>query len=269
MGNTTSTTDDKMVSSRPETNNLIVSNTNTDNKECDNVNMREKFIERLNVLGHNGEAICALLKHDKCVIAGSFAMQVVTGDNFEDSDIDIFSFDDSDILAYLLAEGYTKKIDTDKYKTKTIEKNDSDTVDSNKINNIKNSEHNISETKISTYRYRINHIKRVTTHYVSKSKVPIQIIVMDPRCQNKTQQHDGMILSNESMNNCIETNFDLDFCKILFDGTNVIKYDNDALKNKMCTFSISKNKLTDTRLTNTWSRIQKYAKRGYTTLVTK
>jgi len=92
------------------------------------------------------------------------------------------------------------------------------------------------------YRDRVNNIKNVTTHHIPESIVPIQVIVMDKFGQTKSQRekHNNIMISKESMNHCIKEDFDLDFCKIIFDGTNVIKYDNDALKNKICTFSISK-----------------------------
>lgn len=231
---------------------------------------KDKFIKKLDSLGHNGNAICELLIHDKCVIAGSFALQVLIDFNFADSDIDIFTFNDEPIKKYLLANDYKIKVDTQ----------------------------NIEYKKKLGYEQKITHIKNVTTYIGSSSKVPIQVILINERPSEENLQYycdihkitqkskdtcDECIKSgnmnplklvsekieNNSMNEYIENNFDLDICKIIFDGTNINKYDHDSIKNKKCVFSISKKPMNDAQYHATWDRIKKYTERGYNFEITK
>jgi hypothetical protein len=75
--------------------------------------------------------------------------------------------------------------------------------------------------------------------------------------------------SNYTMNKYIVGAFDLDFCKIIFDGININKYDNNSVATKTCTFSISKCNRSDVSIGSTFHRIRKYASRGYDTIITK
>ena len=120
----------------------------------------------------------------------------------------------------------------------------------------------MKDDNVKTYgkmpcKYKINKITRVTSFISPKSTTPVQIILMDKSTDNL------------SMNECVAKNFDLDFCKIIFDGQNVIRYDNGTADNKQCTFSMSKNNLNETQLYATWHRIKKYTARGYDVIVTK
>jgi len=202
------------------------------------VPMRERFIQRLEALGHNGQEICDLLIPDHTVIAGSFAMQVLTDVYFteKNSDIDIFTYNDTKIGEYLVSRGYT--VVQDDGSKKYVNKSD-------------------ENEKILPYKYMINQIQRVTTYTSEKSAIPIQVILMK---QSETEI---------SMNLLIAQNFDLDFCKVVFDGQDMQKYDNGSIDIKQCTFSIKKSGLNQAQLDATWQRIKKYTNRGYSIVVTK
>jgi hypothetical protein len=202
------------------------------------VPMRDRFIQRLQTLGHNGEEISDLLVPDHTVIAGSFALQVLTDTYFTEkgSDIDIFTYNDTKIGEYLISRGYT--VVQDDGSKKYVNKSD-------------------ENEKILPYKYRINQIQKVTTYTSEKSAIPIQIILM--------KQSDP----EKSMNRLIAENFDLDFCKVVFDGNDVMRYDNGSIDTKQCTFSVKKCGLNQTQLDTTWKRIKKYTNRGYSIVVTK
>lgn len=196
------------------------------------INMREAFVRRLDTLGHNGNEICDLLIPDHTVIAGSFAIQVLTNNFFTDkkTDVDIFTYDDKKLNDYFLTKGYSMVDEaTKKYGTG-------------------------SKGEKIPYKYKIGKISKVISYDIPESATPIQIILME---------------KSDSMNQCIENNFDLDFCKIIFDGQNIIRYDNGSLDTKQCIFSMSKNNLNETQLYATWHRIKKYTARGYGVIVTK
>lgn len=51
---------------------------------------KQIIINRLNELGLDGETFCHQLAKFKCLMAGSFPLQCLLGETYENSDIDIF-----------------------------------------------------------------------------------------------------------------------------------------------------------------------------------
>ena len=222
MGNTYSAQKDTtVVNSTNNCNTNLINKIDTVNPEEDTINVRNKFIASICELGHNGREICDLLKYDECVIAGSFPLQVMTGNTFKGSDIDIFtnSYDHlQKIETYLHANGY----------------------------NVRKAEYIVREG-INTM--RLAKIKSVTTYdKCYGSHTPIQLILLDSK------------YSGNSMNDYIKKEFDIDFCKIIFDGTNII---NSKLAKKEGTVALSSlSERNDAQMNRVWKRIIKYANRG-------
>ncbi len=275
----------------------------TTNNTLTKINMRKKFIERLNLLGHDGYSICDLLIPDKCVISGSFAMQVITKDSFKDSDIDIFTFNDDSIKIKLLSNGYTIKTNTIKNETykkgmdKDIEKKDIIKIESYKkdMDKLKTYKEGLGKKENGVKQHKI---KNVTTYYKEGVNVPVQVILINDDTEIKTYNvfmnqfnkniENSLSLRDEcikngylktlknyykktepaSMNDYIKNYFDLDFCKIIFDGNYIIKCDNGSIDNRKCKFSLSQNKKSDLQMDATWKRIKKYVNRGYCVEIT-
>ena len=60
------------------------------NYEIIEENYRQIFVDRLNQLGIDGESFCHELMMHKCIMAGSFPLQCLLGEYYENSDIDVF-----------------------------------------------------------------------------------------------------------------------------------------------------------------------------------
>ncbi len=204
--------------------------------EKQNDDFIKKFIEKLDSLGHNGKDICSLLIPDKTVISGSFCLQVLTNESYDNSDIDIFTFDSKPFEEYLLSHSY--KVNDDPYQNKNF----------------------------TPYNQRITAINKVTTYIKNDSKVPIQVILINNLLIDKINPKN---ITHDSMNQYISNYFDLDICKFIFDGTNVINYDEYIIKNKKCTFSFSTCLRKEAQICATWFRIKKYTERGFNIEVTK
>ncbi len=234
MGSSNSTYEQQNINSATENScGKSCNNIETNKVKCEKINMRNVFIDKLNTFGHEGKKICELLETNKSVIAGSFPLQVLSDVEFESSDIDIFTCDPN-FNNHLEDMGYIKTT-------------------------ITNYEHQFHNGYIST-RYKNPNIKKVLTFSKKTSKHPIQTILLDERVLDR--ENDDM------MKKYISDTVDLDLCKIIFDGKNVHKCDNNSFEERLCTFPISRCQGDNDCINATFDRIKKYALRGYNTTIT-
>jgi len=196
---------------------------------------KELFVTSMNKF-FDGEKLCSLLRETGSCISGSLPMQVITGDEYADSDIDIFTT--------VQAQETFKKFLKDNgcvYEA-------------------------TAHQCLSPNGFYTSGISHVNNYRDNKSGTCIQLIVL---------AQSGMAKYGTT-SNYVKEAFDFDFCKIVFDGENVIRYDNGTLDEKKCAISLQeiikvKNdnglKDNDKNVQDLLKRVEKYVSRGFTVTI--
>jgi hypothetical protein len=212
---------------------------------CDpKVNFCPKFTNKLTSLGvTNPHKFMDVIKDSNSVISGSMILQILLDEEWDGSDIDIYTISYEKLIDELLR---IEPID------KALINNDipigylteEELVIRDQCRAIKNK-------ASSFYKYENkNPIKlgKISTFNYS-DKLKIQIIEI---------QDENILDFSEYMNKYVCRTYDFDFCKNMYDGFNVFIHDRKSILNKTC--DLKNIQLPTCRL----ERIIKYNKRGFT-----
>lgn len=184
----------------------------------DTSNYKNELKQRLNDKGLDGKELLRILKSTKSFIAGSFPLQVLTGRSWPNSDLDIFT-DNESIIGY-----FSQFLKPHPFTQPTAK-------------NYLNDENYLGfENKTET-------VKLVEFHMPNGFN--IQVIVL-----KKVQ--------DELLYRVIE-NFDIDVCKVAFDGERLIVKNMKSIEDKKYTMDLKRVIVTDKK----YYRIHKYKSRGY------
>lgn len=229
-------------------------------KYCNlHINFKNNFINRLTDVGiNNTNKFIDILKNTNSIIAGSLILQVILYEQWENSDMDIFTFNSDKVINQII-----KIMPIEQYKIVELSKGyyGEDDITTNDLTNMIKKQVNSTKSRLKLYRnkkldkgpIKIGHVK--TMNY---DGIKIQII-----CLNRLTNNIDILDSEQQLNllkKFVYDTFDFDFCKNIYDGTNLYIYDKSSIINK-CT-SISNIQVPTTTL----ARIVKYSKRGFTIL---
>ena len=197
------------------------------------------IMKRLQQLkGIDANPFCKQLIQNECIIAGSFPLQCLLGENWQDSDIDLYS----------------------KHQCKITPKD------------IRHQPHRRAQP-IEIYLWSL-YILQPSLNCMQTYNKPLYVQVYDydgmpfieyyreyPICNKIIQT---IIVEREDLEEYVRDEFDLTFCQIIFNGKEV-KFDQSWMDIAQKTGKVIKiNKMRDmVRFEKTKKRIEKYKKRGF------
>lgn len=186
-------------------------------------------------IGFNGIEFLKLLKDNDAIISGSFILSFLTNNKFTSDDIDIYvkvaNIEDLHPIEQFLKNIKKKSLE---YKVKKIN-------ESNKSVYILDKTHRVITYKLLKIKNKKN---------IAKFQL---IYILDHPIEH------------------INKSFDFDFCKVMFDGENIITNHLKEILNNQGNISLDylksclniKSNLAKYRITRTIQRIDKYMKRGF------
>ena len=223
--------------------------------------MTETMITKLNNLGLNGTEICRLLQKSCAIMTGSFPLQVLTGMDFLDSDIDFFSYSSTDYNWELTLDSNKKHRFTSKMEMYFALLSEGKTnFNGSKTNYIGKVYKTKGETDGKCKKNIIGKINNVISYDINGKK--IQFITLDglPNVSEKAEKKDQLLTY-------IQKAFDLKCCQVVFDGEKIIVLgDGNDLQNiyKKITSITSIDNSEFINNKNVLKRIKKYEARGFT-----
>jgi len=233
---------------------------------------------------HDPEVFCRWLKQTNTVMMGSAPLQMLLGENWRDSDIDLWVMDkskddlklDSHTLRdlvnqikanecftdnkveledlkpyfkYLPGCGYRSQFDINYYSEMGCYlRNNINYLRHNHIDNLSRYNSSVDILKVHYYSYHGNDNEDCTQNKECKGCTPVQIIQIDP---NKHSSFKSMADS-----------FDFDFCKVIFDGEKFEVLKPEAILKKES--YQQKKKWCDEKRYE--MRVKKYTERGFSIL---
>jgi hypothetical protein len=205
--------------------------------------LKNKMIERINEFECDGKKISKLLYGvDNCVMAGSFPLQVLLGEKYENSDIDIFISNSDNKYNF---DFYYDKISSDLEMYCLLNSSKKTFMSSYTTCCRTNYGFTKNYTKIDP------RISSVMTYSVKK--IDIQFVRIN---------FDGSEHVKNNMEVYINKSFDLSFCKVMFDGNDFIIHKDilvDVMNKRGKWAGIGKPSIENEAI-----RIEKYESRGFT-----
>jgi hypothetical protein len=174
---------------------------------------KNRLEKRLHDTGINTDSFFKELEDSNSIIAGSFPLQVYLQENWDGSDVDIFTTNDN--MQKYLSKHFAEKV--------------------------------IHENDTCSYRGYVTDRARVT-EYITHRNLKLQVIkFMDP-------------IESDDLTKYTFSKFDIDICKVSFDGKEYHIGDRNAVKTRNATVGTTWRCLSF----KTYERIKKYEQRGFT-----